>query len=430
MPDIVAEAAAFFNETGRDPEFDLSLPLVWGYVLGPLRQEQIEPVTALLGEQGFMNVEPALQEGSHELFEVFFSEVRVHTLDSYADRIRGLAELAEQHGLEVVDWSIEALPEDWQVEAPPARAGVHRPARIPHATGSPFPLWATHRRPGAAPADEQPADPLAPRMAESFALPFEADVVRFRLELEGIPSRLADEAMAGWFWQYSNAVGGVKLLVRAEDLPRALEIMDSEAEAAAAALPFEGGQTAAPGGGFPPPRVPRRWACPRCAARVPSDFCVCWACGTTADGQTDSKFGAVDAPAVEIDRDRASALWAAVISVVYLLFVLRWPAALLLFLPMGAYEMLSYLLPERATERRKRRATFVPLAPRLRRACILAVFADGLWPIPFSLWLLGKVGRRSDAQRRRHNTFFVLALTMDLMCVGLVAVFFLIFFLR
>ena len=394
MPDIVAEAAAFYNETGRDPEFDLSLPLVWAYVLGPLKRDQIRPVKARLRQHGFSNLQAGPQAGTWTRFLLWFSETRVHTADSYAERIRELAELAGQHGLELTDWSVENLPEA-------DTAG-----------------------------DEQPADPLAPRLVESFVFPFQADVARFRLELEGIPTRLASEMMAGWCWDYSNVVGGVKLLVRAKDVPRAVEILDYEAEMAAAAQPFEAGQTAAPGGGFPPPRLPRRWACPRCAARVPNDFCVCWACGTTADGQTDPKFRAVDAPAVESDRLGAPAFWAALISIVYLLFVLKWPAALLLFLPMAAYELLSYVLPEPAAERRKRPATFVPLDPRLRRACMLAVFADGVWPIPFSLWLLGKVGWRRDAQRRRQNRFFVLALTIDLVCLVLMGAVFLSIFLR
>ena len=46
MLDIVAEAIAFFNETRDEQVFDLASVLTWGYVLGPVNQDQVGPATA------------------------------------------------------------------------------------------------------------------------------------------------------------------------------------------------------------------------------------------------------------------------------------------------------------------------------------------------------------------------------------------------
>ncbi|MGD0898976.1 MAG: DUF2007 domain-containing protein, partial [Thermoguttaceae bacterium] len=299
-PDIVEEAVAFFNETAEDEQFDLSLPAVCGYVLAPLEFDQIEPLTTLLLEQGFADVEAVPREEDRDLFELQFSEERVHTVDSYADRVEGLADFARQHGLEIIDWSVEALPEDDVQE------------------------------------DERPAEPPATFLPAFFTFPYQADIVRFRLELEGIPTRLADEMLVGWFWKYSNAVGGVKIIVKDEDLPRALEILRDE-QAASAARAAE-----------PPSRGPQRWACPHCGARVPNDFCVCWACGTAADGQTDPAFEVADAPAADSDPDRPVPIRLPLFTLIWpvlplvLMVVLACPAILLLSLPLFAYQILLY----------------------------------------------------------------------------------------
>lgn len=108
--DIVAEALAFFNEVRGENDLDLASPLTWGYILGPLGEGQVEAVKEALGRQGFAGVAAVRQEGSESLHEVHFSEVRIHTPDSFAERIQGLADLARTHGCELLDWSIEADP--------------------------------------------------------------------------------------------------------------------------------------------------------------------------------------------------------------------------------------------------------------------------------------------------------------------------------
>lgn len=60
------------------------------------------------------------------------------------------------------------------------------------------------------------------RVVASFATPVEADVLRMRLEAEGIRSVLADESTVGMNWVLGNAVGGVKVLVIESDLEAAL----------------------------------------------------------------------------------------------------------------------------------------------------------------------------------------------------------------
>lgn len=62
----------------------------------------------------------------------------------------------------------------------------------------------------------------------TFSYPTEAWIPKTRLEAEGIWSFVADADTVMMNWLYSNAIGGVKLQVRAEDVDRAVEILHSE----------------------------------------------------------------------------------------------------------------------------------------------------------------------------------------------------------
>jgi hypothetical protein len=246
----------------------------------------------------------------------------------------------------------------------------------------------------------------------SFRFPFEADMARFRLGLEGIHARLADEATVGWFWYYALVLGGVKVIVRAEDLPAAREILARERAAevarrlweSAAELPSR--EPAAPGDTAEEP-PPESWICPKCREEVPGGWETCWACGTTADGQADPDFAVADAPIVEHDWDCPPAVW--------------WPLACFLCPALFVYDLMFRLCPERPPQRLKRRVSFAPLDPRLIRACLLAVLAIGWFP-PFalaSLWLLRKVDWGKGVQRQRTRTFFRLALALNLVWLGM-----------
>jgi tetratricopeptide (TPR) repeat protein len=59
----------------------------------------------------------------------------------------------------------------------------------------------------------------------TYSHPLEAHIVKGRLESEGIWSFVADENMVVANWLYSNAVGGVKLQVREEDVENAQRIL-------------------------------------------------------------------------------------------------------------------------------------------------------------------------------------------------------------
>ena len=59
----------------------------------------------------------------------------------------------------------------------------------------------------------------------SFTYPHEVHIVKGRLESEGIPVQIKDELTAQVNNFYSNAIGGVKLLVQEKDYERALEIL-------------------------------------------------------------------------------------------------------------------------------------------------------------------------------------------------------------
>ena len=59
----------------------------------------------------------------------------------------------------------------------------------------------------------------------SFSTSTEAAVVRGLLDVEGIATEFDGEAVASWFWYLGSATGGVKLLVREDDLNRAQQIL-------------------------------------------------------------------------------------------------------------------------------------------------------------------------------------------------------------
>ena len=64
----------------------------------------------------------------------------------------------------------------------------------------------------------------------TFSHPTEAYIPKTKLESEGIWAVVMDGDTVAANWLYSNAIGGVKLRVKAEDVEQALEILDREAE--------------------------------------------------------------------------------------------------------------------------------------------------------------------------------------------------------
>ncbi|WP_435249669.1 DUF2007 domain-containing protein [Vibrio sp. nBUS_14] len=61
-----------------------------------------------------------------------------------------------------------------------------------------------------------------------FSFPHEAHIAKANLESAGIESFIADEHTVNTQWLYSNAIGGVRLMVLEENLEEATEILTSD----------------------------------------------------------------------------------------------------------------------------------------------------------------------------------------------------------
>jgi rubredoxin len=78
-------------------------------------------------------------------------------------------------------------------------------------------------------AAEEPSWDFEERaVAASFTSPWEAELVRARLEAEGLEAVLADDNLIHMDWFVAQAVGGVKVLVRPSELARAAEILRAD----------------------------------------------------------------------------------------------------------------------------------------------------------------------------------------------------------
>jgi len=71
-----------------------------------------------------------------------------------------------------------------------------------------------------------------PIVAGSFSFPHEAHIARASLEAAGIPAVIADEHTISMQWLYSNALGGVKVLVPPEFANEARRILATDFSAA------------------------------------------------------------------------------------------------------------------------------------------------------------------------------------------------------
>ena len=73
------------------------------------------------------------------------------------------------------------------------------------------------------------ASPLV--VIRAFSFPSEAEIARGRLEAEDIPAIVMQGEITDMNWLFSNMVGGAKLCVREQDVERALDVLDWNAEA-------------------------------------------------------------------------------------------------------------------------------------------------------------------------------------------------------
>ncbi len=67
-----------------------------------------------------------------------------------------------------------------------------------------------------------------PVVIARFSYPHEAHMAKSSLESAGIPAAVVDEHMINMQWLYSDALGGVKLLVAPEYAEQALGILNSD----------------------------------------------------------------------------------------------------------------------------------------------------------------------------------------------------------
>jgi hypothetical protein len=106
-----------------------------------------------------------------------------------------------------------------------------------------------------------------------YLTPAEGELARMRLAHDGIAGHLENSELLTWLWHYSNALKGVNLLVSSADHERAIEILAPQD----ALLNGE----AAPA------------YCKECGEMFPTNWSVCWKCGTDVSGDRDESFLAV-----------------------------------------------------------------------------------------------------------------------------------------
>ncbi len=68
----------------------------------------------------------------------------------------------------------------------------------------------------------------SPVVIATYSFPHEAHMARSCLESSGIPAYVVDEHTVSMQWLYSNAIGGVRLLVSSEHEREACEILNSD----------------------------------------------------------------------------------------------------------------------------------------------------------------------------------------------------------
>lgn len=62
----------------------------------------------------------------------------------------------------------------------------------------------------------------------SFSYPYEAQIAKANLESAGIPAYVADENTINMQWLYSDALGGVRVMVAERDLDQARELLNED----------------------------------------------------------------------------------------------------------------------------------------------------------------------------------------------------------
>jgi len=97
------EAERFFDSLASD--FDTTAPLRWSFLLDGLSEDQVGPLMDEVGGLGFTEVEPMADEEQERRYTLWFAEVRVHSAQSFAERVAAVEQLAVREGLLMSDFS-------------------------------------------------------------------------------------------------------------------------------------------------------------------------------------------------------------------------------------------------------------------------------------------------------------------------------------
>jgi hypothetical protein len=108
--DPPADAISFFDRISKSkPDVDVASPLNWRYVLrfDPRIRYRINSVTALLKKRGFTSVETIQDSATQPSVLIVLTESRLHTVESFSDRVKELFELATWMGCEFAGMSVD-----------------------------------------------------------------------------------------------------------------------------------------------------------------------------------------------------------------------------------------------------------------------------------------------------------------------------------
>lgn len=100
------EAITFYQAIESEGEFDVNAPLSWGFMFARVKGDQVPATVSFLRENGFSDIEPLFDDAAEDLFVVAFYEQRIHTEESFADRVQMLVSYAQSQGFQLDDWNV------------------------------------------------------------------------------------------------------------------------------------------------------------------------------------------------------------------------------------------------------------------------------------------------------------------------------------
>jgi len=262
----------------------------------------------------------------------------------------------------------------------------------------------------------------APRLVRvaSYLNSAEAELARVLLAMDGIPAWLENAALVLWVWYYSNAVGGVKVVVPQPEAERAWTILHPPRESDGEDRPHG--------------------TCPACEAQLDSDWIVCWRCGCTAEGEPDSDFFAPP-PLVPFPLKCSPPVLAAIVGMSgpllflltagYLPLLIFWMLAVVLVLGIRSLwagdevgvEPSADLPSQSDSEEEPDSVAQIAFEAAVYRAWKAAVFGMSFPPLAlYSLWLLMRLDAPDAPLCPREQRRCLGALTISLIEIGLTAV--------